>query len=380
MSHEIRTPMNGVIGFTNLLLGTALSTKQLEYASIIESSGQSLLQLINSILDLSKIEAGKLELENTPFNLSEIATSVVRLLVPQATEKKIEFRLDYPREVPHQLVGDASRVRQVLLNLIGNALKFTSAGSVYVAVRANDSDVRITVSDTGVGIPAKKLAILFKKFTQADSSTTRQYGGSGLGLAISKRLVELMGGNIGVESTEGCGSSFWFTLPLQPPLEAGAVVSSDTSAGLGKPVTDRPILGDVKLYVLVAEDNRVNQMLVRKYLENWGCQVDIAQNGVEAVTLTAETVYDGVFMDCHMPEMDGYSATQAIREREKTAKSSASRLSIVALTARAMKGDREKCLESGMDGYLVKPIQKPEMMRLLTEWRKKKGGKVASSG
>jgi two-component system, sensor histidine kinase and response regulator len=363
MSHEIRTPMNGVLGMVSFLLETDLTTEQREFASTIKVSADALLFIINDILDFSKIEAGKMTLERMGFDLRETVKSVIELLTVQAQEKGLNLSCTIKKDVCTNLLGDPTRLRQILLNLLGNAIKFTAQGRVWLEIIAlhetdNEIQLQFSVHDTGIGIPEEAQKKLFQSFTQADASTTRKYGGTGLGLAISQKLVELMGGTLGVHSLPGEGSTFSFTLQL-PKHKANALedhppVAALESSGNTHATTSAVIPENTR--VLLAEDGRINQLVAVRLLQQLGCTVDIANNGLEAVEAWRKNQYRIIFMDCHMPEMDGYAATRMIRELETKQKLPPTQ--IIALTASTMEGDREVCLAAGMNDYTSKPITK----------------------
>jgi signal transduction histidine kinase/CheY-like chemotaxis protein len=368
MSHEIRTPMNGLIGFADLLRQTSLTAEQSEFVQIIHQSGYALLTLINDIIDFSKIEAGKLALESIPYNFPRVVADVAELLSVQIGQKDLSIRVHCEPSAPAEFRGDPGRARQVLLNLAGNAVKFTKRGSVTITLLADQERARFLrceISDTGIGIPADKQSKLFQLFSQADSSTTRRFGGTGLGLAISKRLVELMGGEIGLSSEVNKGSTFWFTLPAGDP-SPGQIYGLENTvpAALAPPAVASLPMAAVNYRVLLAEDNETNQRLAVHVLEKLGCRVDVVPNGLEAVALAGRSRYDLILMDCLMPEMDGLEATREIRRAEH----GPGRVPIVALTASVIDGRREKCLAAGMDDFVEKPIHGDKLARALRKW------------
>jgi signal transduction histidine kinase/ligand-binding sensor domain-containing protein/CheY-like chemotaxis protein len=359
MSHEIRSPMNGVIGMSGLMLKTPLSQEQREYAEIVHSSATALLNVLNDVLDFSKIDAGMLELENGTFDLPKAVSAVAALTRSSAEEKGLSLTLDIAPGLQPLVVGDAGRVRQILLNLVSNAIKFTTHGSVRIRLEEmsrSDGTVwtRITVEDTGIGIPADVQERIFQKFTQADASTTRRFGGTGLGLAISKSLAQLMGGDVGVESVVDRGSKFWVDLPFRLP-ETGA-----TGSVPGSSEASRPRYSGT---VLVAEDNPVSQRLAVLLLRRYGFQVDVASNGLEALEKWRTGTYAAVFLDCHMPIQDGFDTARAMRGEERDG-----RVPIIAMTAAALQGDRENCLAAGMDDVVPKPVEVDRLESVLAKW------------
>lgn len=362
MSHEIRTPLNAILGFQELLKETPLSSEQKEYVESIDFAGKNLLVIINDILDLSKIEAGKFTFEEAGFTPEKIIRSVVELVEHRAQEKKLKINIQTDPTIPSYLVGDPSRLSQILLNLIGNAIKFTETGEVNISTKLIEESAdkvycKFTVQDSGIGIPSEKIKIIFERFTQASSDTTRKYGGTGLGLTIVQQLVELQGGKVEVESEVNKGSTFSFYLPFKKTTEV--------------PVDDLLKDSDIsnadanqQLYILLAEDIPLNQRLIQKIMQKWGYKLDVANNGAEALEFINKNNYDLILMDIQMPEVDGYTATKIIRAMTDPQKKN---IPIVALTAHASNSEAERCINIGMNAYISKPFNSANLKKIILQ-------------
>jgi signal transduction histidine kinase/DNA-binding NarL/FixJ family response regulator len=363
MSHEIRTPVNAVIGFTGLLQKTPMTATQENYVNTIKNAAENLLVLVNDILDISKIEAGMMQFYKSPFSVYEVCYHLETLLFQNAVQKNLDIQTFIDDDVPEVVSGDRERLIQILMNLISNAIKFTQKGSIAVSVKVaekNDKSVKLhfSVKDTGIGIHPEKQKIIFERFEQAETNTTRKYGGTGLGLSIVKNLVEQQGGTVQVMSEEGAGSDFFFTITYEKPESgiAGLIKSYNKNALPNEKETTQRLKG---INVLAAEDNKMNQLLLTKLFEQWGVQADMASDGKEAIEKALANNYDLILMDIHMPVMDGYEAAGKLKQQLKSA------CPVFAMTANVMAGEKEKCMQAGMNGYIAKPVNDTELFSLL---------------
>ena len=365
MSHELRTPLNGIMGVHHILESTSLDDKQQEYLSLAQGSAMRLTTLLNDILDLTRVEAGCMELKNTSFSLAETLHDTKQLFQASSGQEDVEFRFHVDPEIPKKLVGDHSRLQQILNNIVGNAIKFTAVGKIEISVsllpnRSGDEcKLLFSISDTGIGIPEDKLDSIFNSFTQVDDSFTRTHQGAGLGLSIVKRLVGLMGGNMAVESRIGMGTTFYLCLPFQVETKTTAIEIPASQHGLQ--------VSPGRIKALLVEDDVISQMVFQKLLEKEGCEVITANDGIQAIQKLNRQRFDVVFMDVQMPVMDGVTATQAIRNGEAGEQSMNTML--IATTAYAMTGDKEMLLQAGMDGYIEKPIAMGALQQVLNRIR-----------
>jgi CheY-like chemotaxis protein len=361
MSHEIRTPLNAVLGFTNILQKTKLDNEQREYVDIIQTSGDNLLSIVNDILDLSKIEAGMMRIEEAPFRVSDIISTVETMLKPKAEEKNLKLIVNLDSDIPEMVSGDAVRLTQILVNLVSNSIKFTEEGGVYLRVTMLKNEngaakLEFLVRDTGIGIPSEKQSTIFDRFEQAEAETTRRFGGTGLGLSIVKNLVDLQKGTISLFSQNGNGSSFTVELSF---------TICDAEGTIKREIKKQATISDnskSKIRILIAEDNAMNQRLIKHLMQSRGYHFDLVFNGIQAIESLKKQTYDLVLMDIQMPEMDGYTATGQIRNELKL------HIPVIAMTAHAMSGEREKCMRAGMNDYLSKPIDEEILFDLIQKY------------